>query len=163
MALKGDREYNEITDITNFWLASQATAVEKGGVASVVTQGSGATLGVNITDDPNVVDYDASVGASTVPKGILLQDVALAMSTTRDFPNYEKGDEIRPGDKCTLIRHGWVVTDMITSGQTPAIGGTAYLGNDGLLATGAVSSSRAVGRFETTKDANGFCRVFIDL
>ncbi len=162
MALKPDREYNEITDITNFWYASQATAVEKGGMASVVTQGTGVAMGTNITDEANVVDYDGSVSSSTVPKGILLQDVALAMSATRDFPNFENG-EIRPGDKCTLIRHGWVVTDMITAGQTPAVGGIAYLGNSGLLATGAVSSSVAVGRFETTKDSNGFCRVFIDL
>ncbi len=162
MALKPDREYNEITDITNFWYAAQATAVEKGGMASVVTQGTGVALGVNITDEANVVDYDASVGSTTVPKGILLQNVALAMSSTRDFKNYEN-QEIRPGDKCTLVRHGWVVTDMITPGQTPAVGGIAYLGNSGLLATGAVSSSKAVGRFETTKDASGFVRVFIDL
>lgn len=162
MALKPDREYNEITDITNFWYAAQATAVEKGGIASVVSQGSGAAIGVNIVDEPNIVDYDASVGSSTIPKGILLQDVALAMSANRDFPNYER-HEIRPGEKCTLVRHGWVVTDMVTSGQTPAAGGAAYLGNSGLLATGAVNSSVAVGKFETTKDANGFVRVFIDL
>lgn len=161
MALKPDREYNEITDITNFWYEDQATAVEKGGMASVVTQGTGVAMGQNITDEPNIVDYDPSVGSTTVPKGILLQNVALSMGT-RDFPNYEN-QEIRPGDKCTLVRHGWVVTDMIVAGQTPAIGGIAYLGNSGLLATGAVSSSRAVGRFETQKDANGFCRVFIDL
>lgn len=163
MALKGDREYNEITDITNFWLASQATAVEKGGVASVVTQGSGAALGVNITDDPNVVDYEGTVASGTIPKGVLLQDVALAMSTTRDFPNYEKGDEIRPGDKCTLVRHGWIVTDMIGSGETPAVGGIAYLGDDGEFYTSQQNSGPTVGRFETTMDSNGFCRVFIDL
>lgn len=162
MALKPDREYNEVTDITNFWDADETRAIEKGGMASVVTQGSGAAIGTNITDEANVVDYDDSVSSSTVPKGILLQGIGLAMSTNRDFLNFESG-EIRPGDKCTLVRHGWVVTDMITPGQTPAFGGTAYLGNSGLLATGAVSSSVAVGRFETTKDADGFCRVFIDL
>ncbi len=162
MALKPDRDYHESTDISNFWYASQATAVEKGGMASVVSQGSGAAMGTNITDEANIVDYDGSVGSSTIPKGILLQDVALAMSATRDFINYENS-EIRPGDKCTLVRHGWVVTDMIYPDQTPAVGEIAYLGNSGLLATGAVSSSIAVGRFETTKDANGFCKVYIDL
>ncbi|KKN98865.1 hypothetical protein LCGC14_0141060 [marine sediment metagenome] len=162
MALKPDREYNEITDIANFWDEDETRAIEKGGMASVVTSSSGAAMGTNYTDEANVVDYDDSVGSSTVPKGILLQNVALKMSTTRDFINHYT-QEIRPGDKCTLVRHGWVVTDMITPGQTPAIGGTAYLGQSGLLATGAVSSSVAVGRFETTKDGNGFCRVFIDL
>lgn len=162
MALKPDREYNEITDITNFWYADQATAVEKGGVASVVTQGSGAAIGVNIDDEPNVVDYEGTVTSGTVPKGVLLQNVALAMSTTRDFINYEN-QEIRPGDKCTLVRHGWVVTDMVGSGETPAAGGTAYLGDDGELYTTQQNSGPTVGKFDTTLDSNGFCRVFIDL
>lgn len=162
MALKPDRDIHESTDISNFWYADQATAVEKGGMACVITQGTGVAMGQNIVDEPNIVDYDSSVGSTTVPKGILLQNVALAMSATRDFPNFENG-EIRPGDKCTLVNHGWVVTDMITSGQTPAIGGIAYLGNSGLLATGAVNSSIVVGRFETQKDSNGFCKVYIDL
>lgn len=161
MALKPDREFNEVTDISNFWLASDTTARERGGIASVVTQGSGAAMGVNITDEANVVDYETSVSSSTVPKGVLLQNIAISMGT-RDFPNFE-GYEIRPGEKCTLIKQGWVVTNMIYPDQTPAVGGLAYLGQSGLLATGAVNSAPLVGRFETTKDANGYCRVAIDI
>jgi len=162
MALKPDREYNEVTDITNFWLATQATAVARGGIASVVTQGSGAAMGQNIVDEPNVVDYEGTVASTTIPKGVLLQDVALRMSTTRDFINYENS-EIRPGDKCTLLKKGFVVTDMIGAAQTPAVGGIAYLGDDGLLFTTQQNSGPSVGRFETTKDANGFVRVSIEI
>jgi hypothetical protein len=160
MALKPDREYNEVTDITNFWTT---TSAEKGGCASVVTQGSGAAIGQNITDEPNVVGY-ATSASGAVAKGILLQEINQPMSATRDFPNYESG-EIRPGDKCTLVKKGFVVTDMITG--TPTVGGVAYLGASGLISTASGSFGGAttpvVGRFETTVDSGGFARVSIDI
>ena len=160
MALKPDREYNETTDITNFWTT---VAAEKGGCASVVTQGSGAAIGQNIVDEPNVVGYAASASGS-IAKGILIQTVSAVMSATRDFPNFENG-EIRPGDKCTLVKRGFVVTDMIIG--TPTAGGIAYLGASGNVAVASGSfggvATAVVGRFETTKDAAGFARVSIDI
>jgi hypothetical protein len=160
MALKPDREYNEVTDITNFWTT---VAAEKGGIASVVTQGSGAAIGQNITDEPNVVGY-ATSASGAVPKGVLLQTVTEPMSATRDYINYYN-QEIRPGDKCTLVKKGFVVTDMITG--TPAVGGIAYLGASGLISTTSGSfggvATPVVGRFETTVDAAGFARVSIDI
>lgn len=159
MALKGDREYNEVTDITNFWTT---VAAEKGGCASIVTQGSGAALGTNIVDEANVVGY-ATTASGSVAKGILLQTVTASMGT-RDFVNFEN-QEIRPGDKCTLVKKGFVVTDMITG--TPTAGGVAYLGASGLISTTSGSfggaATAVVGRFETTVDANGFARVSIDI
>lgn len=157
MALKPDREYNEVTDITNFWTT---VAAEKGGVASVVTQGSGSALGVNITDEPNVVGYVASPSGA-IPKGVLLQTVTAAMSATRDFINYENG-EIRPSTKCTLVKKGFVVTDMIT-GTAPAAGDTAYLAASGYISKTQASGAPVVGRFETAKDSSGFARVSIDI
>ncbi len=160
MALKPDREYNEVTDITNFWTT---VAAEKGGCASVVTQGSGVALGQNIVDEPNVVGYVASASGA-VAKGILLQTVTAAMVGNRDFINYEN-QEIRPSDKCTLVKKGFVVTDMITG--TPAVGGVAYLGISGNISTTSGSFGGAttpvVGRFETTVDSDGFARVSIDI
>jgi len=159
MALKPDRDYNETTDITNFWTTA---AAEKGGVASVVTQGSGAAIGINLADEANVVGYVAAITADMVPKGILLQTVAAAMSATRDFPNFENG-EIRPSDKCTLVTKGWVVTDMIPVGITPSAGDPAYVAASGKISSTSGALMRRIGRFETTKDANGFCRVSIDI
>ena len=158
MALKPDREYNEVTDITNFWTTA---AAEKGGCASVVTQGSGAAIGQNIVDEANVVGYVAS-SSGAFAKGILVQTVSAAMSATRDFINFENG-EIRPSDKCTLIKSGFVVTDMIV-GTTPTVGATAYLAASGKISmANAGSASPVIGRFETTADANGFARVSIEI
>lgn len=158
MALKPDREYNETTDITNFWTT---VAAEKGGCAAVVTQGSGAAIGTNLTDEANVVGYVAS-SSGAVAKGILVQTVTAAMSATRDFKNFENG-EIRPSDKCTLIKKGFVVTDMIV-GSTPTVGAVAYLAASGKISmANAGSASPVVGRFDTTVDGNGFARVSIDI
>lgn len=158
MALKPDREYNETTDITNFWTT---VAAEKGGCAGVVTQSSGAAMGVNIVDEANVVGYIADPSGA-VAKGILVQTVSAVMSTNRDFPNFENG-EIRPSDKCTLIKKGFVVTDMIV-GSTPTVGAVAYLAASGKLSMANYgSASPVVGRFDTTVDAAGFARVSIDI
>ncbi len=158
MALKPDREYNEVTDITNFWTT---VAAEKGGCAGVVTQGSGAAIGQNIVDDPNVVGYVADP-SGTIAKGILVQTVSAVMSATRDFPNFENG-EIRPGDKCTLVKSGFVVTDMIPSGITPTAGDAAYLAASGMISSTQATGAPQVGRFETVKDAAGFARVSIEI
>ena len=158
MALKPDREYNETTDITNFWTT---VAAEKGGCASVVTQGSGAAIGQNIVDEPNVVGYVADPSGA-IAKGILIQTVAAVMSATRDFPNFENG-EIRPGDKCTLVKRGFVVTDMIPAGITPTAGAAAYLAASGFVSSTQATGAPQIGRFETTKDAAGFARVSIDI
>ncbi len=156
MALKPDRDYNEHTDIMNFWIndGTQDTK-EKGGIASSVSQGSGVAMDAS----GNVVSY--AVGASgAVPKGVLLQDVNPPLSTTRDFKNFDNL-EVRPGEKVTLVRKGWLVTDQITG--TPAVGGAAYVGASGLISTTQASGAVQIGRFETTVDASNFGRVYIDI
>jgi len=158
MALKPDREYNETTDITNFWTT---VAAEKGGCAGVVTQGSGAAIGQNIVDEANVVGYIADPSGA-IAKGILIQTVSAALSATRDFVNFENG-EIRPSDKCTLVTKGFVVTDMIPVGITPVAGDAAYLAASGFVSSTQASGAPQIGRFETPKDAAGFARVTIDI
>lgn len=156
MALKPDRDYNEVTDIMNFWIndGTQNTK-EKGGVASFVSSGSGVAMDAS----GNVVSY--SVGASgAVPKGVLLQDVNPPLSTTRDFKNFANL-EVRPGEKVTLVRKGWLVTDQITG--TPAVGSGAYVGASGLISTTQASGAVQIGRFESTVDADNFARVYIDI
>lgn len=156
MALRPDRDYAEVTDISQFWseVAAQDTQ-EKGGIACVETQGSGVAL-----DDPtNVVRYSDSASGA-VPKGILLQDVNPPMSDTRDFKNFAKG-EIRPGEKCTLLRKGWLVTDMISG--SPSVGANAYVGPSGLIAATSGTGSAKIGRWETTVDADGFAKLYVDI
>jgi len=156
MALKPDRDYNAMDDISFFWTDTAAT-VEKGGCASLVTAGSG----VSLDDTNNVVEYAADPSGA-VPKGVMLADVAVYTPTTRFHRNFDNG-EVLPGEKVCLIRKGWVVTDMITG--TPTAGGDAYLGVSGYFATEMPSGSYSVvvGKFETTADPDGFVKVFVDL
>lgn len=156
MALKPDRGHFEDTDIFNYWIndGTQDTA-EKGGIASYVSSGSGVALDAS----GNVVSY-APTASGAVPKGVLLQDVNPPLSATRDYKNLQSL-EVRPGEKVTLVRKGWLVTDQITG--TPAVGGTAYVGNSGLISTTQASGAVAIGRFETTVDADGFARVYLDI
>jgi hypothetical protein len=53
------------------------------------------------------------------------------------------------------------VTDAITG--TPAAGDVAYMGNSGTVATSGAAGCAVVGKFETTKDADGFARVYVNL
>jgi hypothetical protein len=156
MALKGDRSHFEDTDIMNYWVddGTQDTA-ERGGCASVVSQGSGVAMDAS----GNVVTY-ADDPSGVTPKGVLLQNVNPPLSTTRDFKNFES-QEARPGEKVTLLRKGWLVTDQING--TPTVGGAAWLDNSGLIGTSDPGTSTQIGRFETTVDADGFARVYIDI
>ncbi len=156
MALKPDRDLGEHTDITNYWINDGTqTTKEKGGVASVVSQGSGVAMDAS----GNVVSYVVDPSGA-VPKGVLLQDINPPLSATRDYKNYDNL-EARPGEKVTLVRKGWLVTDQISG--TPAAGGVAYLGASGLIKTTQDTGAPTVGRFETTVDADGFARVYIDI
>jgi hypothetical protein len=156
MALKPDRDYAEVTDISQFW--SEVTAQntqEKGGIACVETQGSGVAL----DDITNVVRYSASASGA-IPKGVLLQDVNPPLSATRDYKNFQNL-EVRPGEKVTLLRKGWLVTNMISG--TPAVGGGAYVGSSGLISATSGTAAAHIGRFETTLDADGYAKVYIDI
>ena len=83
------------------------------------------------------------------------------------FINWHK-DEVQKGSKVTLLRKGWVVTDRIYPGHTPAIGGLAYVNHSGYIGTGGpgaggVLEEGIVGRFLSTKDEDGYVKVEINL
>jgi len=69
MALRPDRDYNLIDDISHFWTDAAADA-ENGGVASMKTAGSG----VSLDDAANVVEYKADPSGAK-PMGVLLQNI----------------------------------------------------------------------------------------
>jgi hypothetical protein len=156
MALKPDMSYSRSTDISQRWseITAQNTQ-EKGGIACVESQGSGVALG----SEENVVQY-SSGPSGAVPKGILLQDINPALPANRAFKNFHNL-EIWPGEPVTLLSRGWIVTDMING--TPAVGGTAYVGPSGLIGVADTGGCAVVGRFETTKNADGFAKVSITL
>ena len=156
MALKPDRNHAEVTDIRQHWLTTQTTA-DKGGCASLVTQGSGVALDADL----NVVNYAADPSGQ-VPMGILLQLVNPELSADRDFIN-KSNLEVRPGDKVTLVRQGILVTDMVIG--TPAVGDIAYLAASGNIGTasGVGGVNPVIGRWETGVDVDGFARLSIQI
>jgi len=150
MALKPDR-IEAYTDISFF----MNEVAERGGVVVHVTAGSGAAM-----DDANAVVEYAADPSGTDPAGLLLNDV-VDYDLTRQHINWHK-DEVQKGSKVTLLRQGFVVTDMIVSGVSPSAGERAYYGADGLL-TNTDTNSTQVGRWLSEKDSDGFAKVDINI
>ena len=162
MALKADR-YELQTDISFFLDAAVAT---RGGVVvHDTTAGSGAAMDQGV----NKVFYKTSVAATDSPVGILLNDV-VNKDLTRTHLNQHK-DEVQLGGKVTVLRKGYVVTNMIEANTTPAAGAIAYVHDAGKLSNGAnikvgslvASGNLAIGRFLSAKDEDGYCKVEINL
>lgn len=157
MALKADR-YEESTDISFFYNAGTAT---RGGVACYEQVGAS---GAAMDQGANLVSYQTAT-TSDVPVGILLNDV-VNKDLTRTHLNQYK-DEVQKGGKVTVLTRGWVVTSNIDG--TPSAGNVAYASNSvaGNLSTTADdatgSGNLAIGRFMSKKDADGYCKVYVNL
>jgi hypothetical protein len=149
MALKGDR-YEMDTDIS-FFMNETAT---RGLVVSVSTAGSGAAM-------------DSSVALATVktnpsgayPLGVLLNDM-VNLDLTRQHLNQYK-DEVQQGGKITILRKGWVTTNAIAG--TPNGGQDAYLAGTGLISATQATGALKVGQFLSSKDADGYAKVSINI
>jgi len=147
MALKGDRNVLE-TDIS-FFINVEA---EKGQLLCVGTQGSGAAM-------DHAEQLATTASGTNVPLGIILNDV-VDIDQTRQHINWHK-DEVQKGSKCTILTKGTVVTDKITG--NPTAGMVAYLNANGTIGAQAHGETTAVGRFLSTKDADGYAKVAINL
>jgi hypothetical protein len=157
MALKSDRSTLQ-TDIS-FFMNEAAT---RGGVATLSTAGSGASM-----DNGNAVAAYAADPSGKVALGLLVNDM-VDIDLTRQHLNQHK-DEVQKGGKVTLLTKGWVVTNSLQG--SPAAGETAYLGHSGNIANptfaatlaGGQMAKHVVGRFTSSVDQNGYAKVFIDL
>lgn len=149
MALKPDR-IEHLTDISFF----MNTTAERGGVASFVTGG----VGVSMDDADAVVAYAAAVSGS-VPAGILLNDV-VDLDLTRQHINWYK-DEVQKGGKVTVLRQGVVVTDKVAG--TPSAGADAFVANSGVISTTQATGAVKIGQFLSSKDADGYAKVSVNL
>lgn len=151
MALKGDRLELQ-TDISFF--CNDSTNRQKGMCVCLNTAGSGAAM-------------DSAVALATVktdpsgayPLGILLNDV-VDIDLTRQHVNWHK-DEVIKGGKVTILRKGWVVTNNITG--TPTVGATAYVNGTGTISTTQMAGAAAIGQFLSSKDADGYAKVEVNL
>ncbi len=76
---------------------------------------------------------------------------------------------MQKGGKVTILRKGYVVTNAVETGVTPAVGDVAYLSDGtsgsevGYLSNAAGSNGKVVGRFLSAKDADGYAKVEVNL
>lgn len=148
MALKPDR-IELLTDVSFF----MNTTAERGGVACVVTGGSGVAM-----DDANAVVSYAAVASGAKPIGVLLNDV-VNIDLTRQHINWHR-DEVQLGGKVTLLRQGQVSTNKVTG--SPAAGADAYVGASGLIGTSSTNAVK-IGQFLSAVDADGFAKVSVNI
>ena len=164
MALKADR-YEESTDISHF---SDATGV-RGEVVCLDAAALAGASGAALDQGENVVNPQACTAGTEVPVGIILNDV-VNKDLTRTHLNQYK-DEVQLGGKVTLLQQGWVVTDFVYPGLTPTAGYVAYLNHSGYLCDHSITAfdknnwrkTPAVGRFMSSKDEDGYAKVFVSL
>jgi len=154
MALKADR--NELDVDISFFMNETA---ERGKIVSFNTAGSGAAM-----DQAGALVQIAGANGSVIPVGVLLNDV-VDLDLTRQHINWHK-DEVQKGGKVAILKKGYVVTDQIEG--TPTAGALAFM-DDADTGKFAVEASiddteyTAVGRFMSTKDEDGYCKVEVNL
>lgn len=160
MALKGDR-YELRTDISFFMLVPNPTgtlAAERGRIVVHGTSGSGAAMD---QAKANVVIPTGGT-SGTYPAGLLLNDV-VNLDLTRQHINWHR-DEVQNGNKVTLAREGFWVTNMIHG--SPTAGQNAYFDVSGYLTPTNPAGANtgfpgSVGRFLSAPDADGYAKVDI--
>lgn len=155
MALKADRNIEAVE--LGFFINETANGGE---VMSISTVGSGVAM------DPSVNLVTAKASSSGAkPVGVCLQEV-VNNDLTRVPNNWHK-DQANVGDKVTLLRKGWIVTNKLTGTITG--GDVAVLSSSGTLAVKAAPATYnevanpVIGRFMSDKDQNGYAKVYIDL
>jgi len=155
MALKADR--HELQTDISFFMNEVAS---RGGIATFSTAGSGAAMDSNKA----LVTYVASPSGK-IPAGLLLNDM-VNIDQTRQHINWHK-DEVQKGGKVTMLSIGWVVTDRVYPGVTPAVGEVAYVHHSGYISNAVVAghstTDLAVGRFISKKDEDGYAKVSVSL
>ena len=157
MALKSDR-YEFQTDVSFF----MNEVAERGGIVTLATGStpSGAAMDSSL----NVVTYVANPSGK-VAMGVLLNDM-VNIDLTRQHINWHK-DELQKGGKVTVLRKGYVITNLVGSG-TPTAGAYAYVADSGYISTSTRAlildlGAQPIGRFMTAKDAEGYAKVEINL
>jgi len=154
MALKADR--NELDVDISFFMNEVG---EKGQLVCLSTVGSGAAM-----DQANALVQQAPATATTIPVGVLLNDV-VDIDLTRQHINWHK-DEVQKGGKVSILKKGYVVTDKITG--VPTAGALAFM-DDADTGNFAVAGSlddteyNAVGRFMSILDEDGYAKVEVNL
>lgn len=149
MSLKADR------NLTEWVFGYKATAAAtKGGLVSATTPSSGVGL-----DGVGVAGYQANPSGAHV-LGVLLDDVE---DLGARLPRNHYKETVNVSGQVSIGSKGWVITDNIYPGVTPTAGQTAYLGQSGYFTNLQATGAPKVGRFETSKNEDGFAKVSVNI
>lgn len=152
MALRPDRIH--VDSQIDFFMNEVA---ERGGIVCISTVGSGAAM-----DQAEQLASYVAAPSGEAPLGLLTCDM-VNLDLTRQHENWHK-EEVQQGGKVTIWPKCTVVTDRIYPGITPTAGQTVYVAHSGLLHTlDVIGGNITVGRYLSTKDEDGFCKVSVNL
>lgn len=151
MALRPDRKH--IDSRIDFFMNEVA---ERGGIVSVSTAGSGASMD-NATQ---LATYAASPSGKT-PLGVLMNDM-VSIDLTRQKLNPYK-DEVQVNSKITIWEKCEVTTNMIQPGITVNAGDRAYLHASGYISNTSFLGGPRIGTFSSRKDEDGYAKVSVNL
>ena len=139
---------------------------ERGKIAAISTTGSGAAM----DQAAQLATCTFSSISGVKPLGVLMCDM-VNNDLTRMHENWHK-EEVQIGGKVTIWNKCTVVTNMIYPGHTPTAGQSAYLAPSGYIGNALVQTdsdteftrfNATVGRFLSTKDEDGYCKVSVNL
>lgn len=147
--LKPDRNLTQW--VFNYKAGAEA---EMGGLVSSSVPASG--VGAN---GPATASYLANPSGAFV-LGVLLDDVEV-LGNKSDRNHYR--ESVGVGDQVSIGSEGWIVTDRILPNTTPAAGSSAYLGVSGYFSSTQATGAPKVGRFETSKDEDGFAKISLNI
>jgi hypothetical protein len=154
MALKPDRSIAEWN--TNLVCNDVAPA---GSVLCYYTSGSGA----GFREDRGVAKLVAAQSGS-VPAGLLVSNFVSIDETRGQHRNWAKTEQVL-GEPAPLVRRGHVTTNLVIG--SPSAGNPAYLIGSGYvtptIGAGGLAHTPRVGTFETAKDEDGYCRLYVSL
>lgn len=150
MALKGDRE---ILQTNVRWKIKSAEDAERGTVMVATATDGECKKG------PASLVGQVSTGLAR-PIGLLMDDVENLDYTAR--PQIWSRNVVPRGSEVSILTKGRVKTNMIHYQAAPSGGRFAYLAVSGLVHTTAGSGIK-VGWFESTKDADGYADLFVDI
>jgi hypothetical protein len=156
MALKPDR--NIVDDSVSYFIPAITYGGDRGGVVVA----TGATPSGAAMDQTVNGAWYAATASGKAPIGMLMNDV-VDIDLTRQVLNPYKSEALI-GDKGSIMRKGWAVTDMVdTTTGTVTVGATAYVGPSGKITADSSEGHPQVGKFLSGIDEDGYFKIYIDL
>lgn len=125
------------------------------------SQGTGIGVGQGVNDSApiGVAGPGTPTSGNSKLAGVLLTDV-ISLDQTKYKRNPHKTEQMI-GEPMYLMRKGEIWTNSITG--TPSAGDAAYLSTSGTVTNSQVSGAPKVGQFKTSKDDNGYAKLFVDI